>query len=663
MASKKVLTDAITRATRVLSAYMSDTLKKVARFVSQTHVVTNLQKITHNVRSAIRDLLARVTSVYVQLFREQVSLAIIFFVLSIFSATMQAQEKLSYKLKAALEADNGTVTIADINNLLEELNFFPESIKRFILDIHIRNAKETEDNFYEGAIFYRNEQIGTAEIRFEPYAQARDRGAVGIGQEAVSITFQFPQNWRVEKVIPDIMLLTKAIKTDSPALVLSSYRYQDEKRGVLITRGLTLVSGVELSGPFVLLNKMIGKVSILPGVQYKGRQHQRLLINVKPKVKDSYVAVVIPLYIKANFKELYDNKKIKTWPKPFKSIATDGFMVSIDTRGELAYRTTMILDMSTRDTPLRIDGRVTLKPNRVSFTAQVDELNLGPEWLEFKQAGVGIAIDYPVAAVTAAVGIPFTGLGLRGRVGLCCGDKGIKLQGLGYAEVRSDGFSPIVLEGEVDNVQLSAFIDLFAQMVYKDMPHEFPETTLKKLHMYVAPESATVFDREYSRGVYVDSDVTIFGKRGNLNLLLKPGKTGKMVGAGHIEDIKTPIISLTNVAFDINLSLKRLPRFLVSGKLAIPPLLFSQEVDIELRKTGGYIKVAGTPAFGLYGELSLLIDVKKIAEFQATLELTPHQFIPSITKDFNDYKKTALKRVDQLKRELNKGIDLVVKGA
>lgn len=368
-----------------------------------------------------------------------------------------------------------------------------------------------------------------------------------------------------------------------------------------VKSGVNFIAQLSLEGPFQLLGEIVRAGIQKIGEKTKLNLPANALIlqaaqatihgAISKGLQNSFLAADIPIFFGA------DLTKIPQIPKTVSNavqiISTTGFYGKIEQNTtdmggkqfKMLIGTGARLVLGGQKDPLILNFEGSLSPDEMTVSAYTDSTIHLP-WLDIGNIGLQLAWDLKLAAEAMAVGIPFTGLGIRGamRIGkaieastgsisgqpitksaqttnkIDCqlptqesekttiGDTIICLTA--GAKVKSGGstgglsFGELVFDGLATNIDFKDFIGVLAQIAKKDIStNAIPTMNLRKAQIYVVSEDTSVAGKKYTKGIEVTADGQLGPIDGGIHFaIIQPTESIKILqGNGHLKTIDLTI--------------------------------------------------------------------------------------------------------------------------
>ncbi len=427
-------------------------------------------------------------------------------------------------------------------------------------------------------------------------------------QYALSVAL--PETYKISSMFPRFKKLDM-LSLPQAKLVVSSFDYTDLD-GFSIKRGLNLASVLDLTGPLKMLGKL--KDRALKDRDKAKRILRPIVFRTEPirfqgvipvDIQKAEFSAAIPMRIGIDFTKI--PKMPRTITKVFKEFTTDDLEFAVTVVPTVAFKieTGVRLVLGTQAAPIRLSAFGIIEPTMFSLGMRMREM-LQLYFLALGNVGIQIDWDDALAPIAAALGIPFTGIGLNGQIDVGKpGESRAVFKLSGGARVRSGGMPDIVLEAEANNIRFADILKLLIKIAAKtkvipdvNIFGRIPVMTLERVRGYLALEDTTIAGRRYDAGFALEADAFFLNKRAGFSIDLKH-TTGTASGSGYISNIDLnvkgkPIFRLSGPSFvtragqqvegpavDFAFSLKEPSkgRFGVRGAFEVPAIDLRQSVD------------------------------------------------------------------------------------
>lgn len=210
-------------------------------------------------------------------------------------------------------------------------------------------------------------------------------------------------------------------------------------------------------------------------------------------------------------------------------------VASIPLGFKIQVETGIRITLGTQSEPLRINVLGSLVP--ISKDHPEGLLTVGGlvkgmlqlKWLAIGNAGISFDFDGALMPVAAAVGIPFTGIGIRGELDL--GKQGDARATLGIAGgfSVSPSYIPVdlVLDVSGTNIRFANMISYAstlaakAKLLKEPIPLErIPTLTLHKIWGYCAFKDTTIAGKQYRAGLGLQVETELFNRKAGIRLFI-----------------------------------------------------------------------------------------------------------------------------------------------
>lgn len=461
--------------------------------------------------------------------------------------------------------------------------------------------------------------------------------------------------------------------------------------GVMVAHGLNLISLVDLKGPLALLGELRNKAKGLDSIIVDFAAPVQLSGSMPTIPKSFTFGVIVPMRFGVDF------QKIAGIPQGFtdiiKKITTDDFYLSV-TYGirkpsvHVFVQNGMQVTIGKNPEPYILQGfgNYNLVTQDISFGGKFPSM-IDFDYFAVGDAGIELFMDSGARELLSAIGLPFTGIGLRGTIQLGkTTDKRAELrlatkvafavpgkpkpprpddESEGILDILDDvTLSPLVIAFDVagKHIYISDLINMItANLVKAKILKPVPANIMPPIEFYkvrgkYAPTGVSVAGREIGAGFLLELDANLFDRRFNFFIDINP-KKGKLKGKGWTEPIilkdgNKTIFSLTGSGKDQKFDTKddgpyvtcffdpssiTKTAFNISTLLEIPPLALKNKVEFHYA-FGKFIAEFIAKIHKLDVRFNVNLDMFKWREMQIDY---------SITNGLTDYLSQHLKKALQ----------------
>ncbi len=479
-----------------------------------------------------------------------------------------------------------------------------------------------------------------------------------------SLAMELPEAYKISSMFPKFKKLD-ALSLPKGKFVLSSFAYVDPD-GYSIKDGFNFVASLKLAGPLKLLNDL----------KNRARKLRSIIVTSEPirfqgvipvDITKTEFSATIPLRLGIDF------TKISSMPKSitniFKQITTDDFVFVVTAPPKLTFTFEggVRLVLGTQPDPIRLSMFGLIEPTSFSLGIRMRNL-LELKWIALGNAGIQLDFDEVLLPVAAALGVPFTGIGVNGQIDVGkAGPSRAVFKVAGGVRVSGTKIPDIVFDVEATNIKFASIIALLSKIAAKAKVGKeisvgsIPTMTINRVKGYMALEDTKIAQKEYKAGFGLQLDAQLFDHRVGFAVDIKT-KELKMSGSGYMSNIDLKIgnkriFSLTGPGpdgaygtpddgpvvycmFDVRKPLGG--TFGIRGMLDMPIIGIKQKVDLEVADKKFKVDLE-TTNLGFTVLFGVNIDPKKWKEMFVKF---------GFKGDFGSYlSKYAKPAIDQLRRE------------
>lgn len=480
------------------------------------------------------------------------------------------------------------------------------------------------------------------------------------GARKFTLGLSYPPNFKASDLLSELKPLD-VFSLPEIQLVLSTFDYFSDK-GADISRGTNLVCLVDLKGPLKLFGELKDQAKGLKSLVFDLEYPISLVGQIPPIPKSMSFGIRMPMRLGIDFTQ------IPGMPKEIsgflRKITTDDFLVSVnigkssgkvkkeaettDSSSEassskstkaavnVTAQTGIRVTIGTQAEPLAIDGfgEVNIITGDFSVGGKFPSM-IEAVYFALGDAGIEIFSDSGVEEILLLLGIPITGVGLRGKIALGTpSDNRASLEAVGKIAVQKDGGLGLIFDVTGKHLVLSDLAKLLERAMAKakitqSIPDDaFPKVSLDKIRGKFAPFGGTVAGREVSKGYALAMEMTFLDKsfgidvEGDFEKLKFSGrgwmpavivKSGndlifRLDSSGKYKRPKGTGEDGPYVSFSFDPKRPDRATFNTSALLDVPPLALKESVDFKYA----------------YGRLNVDIDTSNIGfDVKFTVKLDP----------------------------------------
>lgn len=379
-------------------------------------------------------------------------------------------------------------------------------------------------------------QFNQVDVKCTVFVIETQRHTIGF-----SVSIALPENYKISNLFPDFKELDK-LSLPQAKLVLSTFEYTDSD-SFSIKYGLNFISRLDLSGPLKMLdeikNKLKGLDAVITSIEPIKFQ------GVIPKdIKKVEFTALIPLKFGVNFTKI--PKMPASITDIFKEFTTSDINLKVTAVPKVSFSADagVCLLLGTQKAPLCLTCPFVITPTNLTIGVQLKNM-LELKYFALGNAGVQVDFDEGLLPAAAMLGIPFTGMGVRGELDLGMkGENRVNLKLAGAARVTSSSIPDIMFDAEANNLKFGNLLVLYNSIIKRlNIPGTapIPETkipimNIDKLKGYIALEDILVAGREYKAGFKFAVDAQLFDKKFGFDFNLQH-KELKCSGSGYIPRI------------------------------------------------------------------------------------------------------------------------------
>lgn len=454
------------------------------------------------------------------------------------------------------------------------------------------------------------------------------------GKREYSLGIEVPHDWKLSSFLPELKQLD-SLNLPKVRIILSSWDYVDAQAQVSVTRGLNFLAELELTGPLQFAQTFLDKMKTYLHV----RGGQAVLQGViASNITESLFHATIPAQISVDLEQLYKDGKLKTSPAPLKKIGTGDLVITI-APADLGFKigSSIILELTTQQKPLEFRAEVTFSAQKVRFDGYsigTYDPAFGLQWLAIDEFGMFVEIDYAAEEVLLAVGIPFTGIGFRGGLGLGAGTDRTNIDLAAAVEVSSTTVGNIVFDGSITKIDIARLTQLLTKMVGKEIPlKQIPVIQFTNLRLLIALMDSFVGGKQYHQGFTLSGAWEIWKIQGSIFVEILTS-TQSLLAQGWLKNIETPVIRIIGTEKDkkeynlpddgwfVKVHLSPVEQIIAgSAALEIPPLKLQGSADLHFSDVDLKAHVLFKVAQLFDAEFNIVLDALNPQNFDAHFDL------------------------------------------
>ena len=453
----------------------------------------------------------------------------------------------------------------------------------------------------------------------------------------LSLEIELPDQYSLVDMFPSIQnSVISKLKMPKGRFILATIDYTSA--GWKVKKGFNFAAVLDLSGPAEILGDLTKKAASMPGVIVEGGD--AIIGGLIPEdIQKLELTAAIPLKIGVDFTKI--QKVPKSVSDIFKQIYTEQFSVSaLPAKQKLEAGGNMKLILGTQPAPLDFVIQGSIERQLVSIAGNMNG-KIELKWAALGDLAVQIDIDQATLPVTAAFGIPFTGIGLRGKLDL--GKPGATrayLNAAAKVSFKGSQIPDLIMDVDGTNLHIDDFIVFMSQVAQKQgisaqsiSSDKMPTMKIDIAKGYFATADAKIGTKEYKAGLEMDIKGNLLGQKADIYLFLDPNpKNIQVKGKGFISPIDLNIIKLSGSGcksdtekregaccqFDFQVAKPLEAKFFLDGKLQIPKIDIdvATQLDFEKDKFKGTFDSRVQNFFG--AGFSIAIDQNKLDEFETS---------------------------------------------
>lgn len=506
-------------------------------------------------------------------------------------------------------------------------------------------------------------------------------------------TIFFPTNIKPSQISAELKPLD-AFTLPELRFVFATTKHKSAD-GVLVAKGLNLISLVDLKGPLALLGELKSKAKELDSIIVDTDAPVQLSGSMPTTPKSLTFGMIVPMRFGVDF------QKVAGLPKGFsdiiRKITTDDLYLSA-TYGVKKGTLNVFIQMGVQATigknpePYIVQsfGNINLTTQDISFGWKFPSM-IDLTYFALGDSGIELFIESGARELLATLGIPFTGVGLRGRIDLGKSKDAraeLRLSSKVAFTVPGKPKPPIdddstggILE-VLDNVSLFPFIFAFdvtgkhiylsdlislitqklanANAIKPVASDAMPPIEFYKVRGKYAPTGVSVAGRDMGAGFILEMDANLFDRKLNLFIDANP-KKGKLKGKGWTEPVifkqgANTIFALSGAGKDSKYGTKddgpyatcfldpaapSKTAFNLSTLLEIPPIGLKHQVEFHYA-FGKFISEFKTKIHNLDMRFNARLDIFKWREMELGFNITN-----GLTDYLSEHIKAALREIKE----------------
>lgn len=452
----------------------------------------------------------------------------------------------------------------------------------------------------------------------------------------VSVEIELPDQYSLVDMFPSFQSsVISKLKMPKGRMILTSIEYTSGDWDV--KQGLNFAAILDLSGPVEVLDTLRKKAVTIPGVIAEGGQ--AIIGGLIPQdIQKFELKAEIPLKIGVDFTQI--SKVPKSVSDIFKKIQTTEFYVrALPAKVKLEAGGTMQLVLGTQPAPLDFVIQGSVEKQLVSIAGSVNGM-LELQWASLGDLGLQIDIDQAILPAAALFGVPFTGIGLRGKLNLGKpGEKRANLEAAAKISFKGSEIPDLLMDVQGTNIHLDDFIVFMSEVAKKQgivsspiAADKMPVIKIDSIKGYFAAADVEIGSKEYKRGLSMDAKANLFDQKMDMYFFLDPNpKNIHIKGKGYLSPIDLKVIKLSGAGcasdketregacmeFDFQVAKPLEVGFYLDGKLEIPKIDVSVSANIKFDKSKFSTTFDSRVQDFFVAGFALSFEEKKIDEFEA----------------------------------------------
>lgn len=453
----------------------------------------------------------------------------------------------------------------------------------------------------------------------------------------VSLEIELPDQYSLVDMFPTLQSsVISKLKMPKGRFILTSIDYTSGDWAV--KQGLNFAAILDLSGPVEVLDTLRKKAVTIPGVIAEGGQ--AIIGGLIPQdVQKFELKAEIPLKIGVDFTQI--SKVPKSVSDIFKKIQTTQFYVrALPAKMKLEAGGGMQLVLGTQPDPLDFVIQGSVEKQLVMIAGNVNGI-LELQWASLGDLAIQIDIDQAILPAAAIFGVPFTGIGLRGKLNLGKpGDKRANLEAAAKISFKGNEIPDLVMDMQGTNIHLDDFIVFMSEVAAKQgipvkpiAADKMPVIKIDSIKGYFAAADAEIGSKEFKRGLSMDAKANLFDQKMDMYFFLDPNpKNIHIKGKGYISPIDFKVIKLSGagcasdtekregpcVEFDFQVAKPLEVGFYMDGKLEIPKIDVNVSANIKFDKSKFSTAFDSKIQDFFVAGFAVSFEEKKMDEFEAS---------------------------------------------
>lgn len=565
----------------------------------------------------------------------------------LFSLSIQASDFDTKKLQKQIEANViDTFDLSDISVLGDLLSLLPSSpffdqLKRVsIRDLRAMRGLTTSEVTASYGF------AGTVKIDLGAIKPALEMKVIMAtaksGKQIASILVSTPRDWKLKDLLPAYAdKKIGSLPMPGMQVIISDFDYIEPEYLLPIETGLNIVARADLPAISDKLNKFVtmcsqadkdSKPGWQSGIVFEGFDRLFLHGVIKKDLAHTRFSINIPLRLGVDFQALQKAGKIKKVPIGLHAIMTDDFVAQLKADLSFELGTGLRLRLAKQEDEIALRADVSLGVNDAAFKAQMKG-KLDPafvDWLALQDIGFEVNIDYAVLPPLLALGIPITGFGVRGTMGIGTQEHRSTISVATAIALSSTKMPDLMFDGHADIISLENFVQLINDVADQDISvKSLPQVMLTNAVFKVVPQDTYIADKKYEQGVEIGSNIRLGKLEGGLTVLID-AEDDRVVGQGFLKELDLKYLKITGPGLDgivgtdddgAHIKVGIPPRkgdtslIEIVGSVEIPPLKFKEEMDIALAHDGGHAKFNATFFKIFHFGCALIFDLKQAENF------------------------------------------------
>ncbi len=298
--------------------------------------------------------------------------------------------------------------------------------------------------------------------------------------------------------------------------------------------------------------------------------------------------------------------------------------------------------LGTQPEPLTVKVEGTAKKTKIIMAGSLIGM-IELKWFSMGNAALTIEIDEALVGATVIFGIPFTGIGVAGDVGLGKKDNRAVLKGAAKFSLSSTNIPDVLIKVDGSNLNIDDFIQFLSEVAAKQgitkkpIPAgKMPTIKFPKLNGFISTTNTTIGAKQYKKGMSIDADAILFGKAMSIYFYLNPEpKELSIEGSGYLAPIDAKVIQITGAGpdrkmgtaddgaymhFKAEAAKPENTQLYVTGLLRIPGLDLSQQVDLLFEKNEFGVNLETIIADAFLASMNININPTDPKKFKAAFK-------------------------------------------